>query len=324
MARRKPVEDSLDLLLDTITNTFGSILFLTMLVALLLRTTGRSTQADAEQADATTARPLSMEEVESHKARADALNAEIEILTRALQAAPPDDPEHARIHAAVVAAMSATRQRLDEDAALTAETAADQSRIAEANSRSQQLEAELTAARHEAAEQAERKQQAEQEAAELARSAVELDQPDEASGTVKTTVFPVLEPVLPGGRRQLGLYMRYGRLYVMHRWGPNGERLGPNPEHFVITTRPDGTQSARARPEAGILLSDPGARRALADVLSPFPPAGWFIALVVHDDSFAQFQLVKQMAIESGYQYQPIPAKAGQRISDSGGDAMAQ
>lgn len=324
MARRKQAEDSLDLLLDTITNTFGSILFLTMLVALLLRTTGTPTTTESAVAHANASQPLSAQDVEQRKARADELNHEIAVLTAALQANPPDDPEHSQIQSAIIAATTETRERLEQDAALTTGIAEDQRRIAEVSAGSQQLEAELTAAREAAAHQADRKQRAEQEAAELARSAIERDRPDEASGTVETTVVPVLEPLTPGGRRQLGLYVRFGRVYVMHRWGPNGERLGPNPDHFVITTRPDGSQAARARPEAGFVVNDTTARRALTDVLVPFPPQGWVVGLVVNQDSFAQFQRIKQVLIELGYQYEPIPAATGQSISDSGGTGRAQ
>ena len=324
MARRRQAEDSLDLLLDTITNTFGSILFLTMLVALLLRTTGTPTTTESAVTGANASQPLSAQDMEQRKARADELNHEIAVLTAALQANPPDDPEHSQIQSAIIAATTETRERLEQDAALTTGIAEDQRRIAEVSAGSQQLEAELTAAREAAAHQADRKQRAEKEAAELARSAIERDRPDEASGTVQTTVVPVLEPITPGSRRQLGLYLRFGRVYVMHRWGPDGKRMGPNPDHFVITTRPDGSQTARARPEAGIVVDDGDARRALTDILVPFPPQGWIVAVVVHQDSFAQFQTVKHVLISLGYEYEPIPAATGQSISDSGGAGRAQ
>src|SRR4051812_32574075 len=42
MKRRRPADSSLELLLDTICNTFGGVLFLAILVCILLQNTGHS------------------------------------------------------------------------------------------------------------------------------------------------------------------------------------------------------------------------------------------------------------------------------------------
>lgn len=176
--------------------------------------------------------------------------------------------------------------------------------------------------RQQAAIEAERRQRAEAEAADLARSEIELDRPAEATGVVQTSV-PVLDHI-PPGERQVGLYLRYGRIYLMHQWGPDGERLGPNPDHFMITPRSADTQTARPRPGTGLLVGGPRLREELSGLLSPFPSKDWVVGFAVHQDSFGYFQAVKQALIELGYRYEPLPTGPNRSIQDSGDKARAQ
>ena len=51
MGRKRSSEGSLDLLLDTITNTFGGVLFLAILVSLMLRHVGKASSQAAAKRD---------------------------------------------------------------------------------------------------------------------------------------------------------------------------------------------------------------------------------------------------------------------------------
>ena len=75
-------EGSLDLLLDTITNTFGSILFITILVALLLRFSGHVSSRKVEVSKADQARA---------QARLTELSAEVNRLKATLDFIPQSD-----------------------------------------------------------------------------------------------------------------------------------------------------------------------------------------------------------------------------------------
>lgn len=324
MARRRSGEGSLDLLLDTITNTFGSILFLTMLVALMLRTTVTPTSVDSTSPPQDIGKPLSALEQAQQSARVDELSAEIDVLTNALGAFEPEDPELARLQAAIVAVTNESRQLLQQDAAISGRIAENQRRITEATTEADEIEAAVATARKEATAQAERRRDAERDAAELARSALELDRQADVTGSVQTTITPILEQIPADTKRQVAIYLRYSRLYLMHRWGADGDRLGPNPDHFVIAPRPDGGLSARARPDAGVSVDDTAMRDELAALLQPFPPDRWIVAIVVYEDSFSQFQAVKQAIIGLGYQYEPIPTGPTGLIQDFGGKPRAQ
>jgi len=156
---------------------------------------------------------------------------------------------------------------------------------------------------------------------ELAKLAVDLDRPVDSAKIVQSAVLPVLEA---SEKQQFGIYLRYGRLYVMHRWNDTGERLGPNPEHFLIAQRSDGTQTATARPDAGLIADAATVRRDLERILRAFPPNKWVVGLVVYGDSFSQFQAVKAALVDLGYQYEPIRAGPGNPVRDRGGSSRGQ
>jgi hypothetical protein len=112
--------------------------------------------------------------------------------------------------------------------------------------------------------------------------------------------------------------MRYGRLYVMHRWSEAGEQLGPNPDHFLISQRPDGTQTATARPDAGMIADAATVQGDLRRILKTFPADQWVVGVAVYDDSFSQFQAVKVALVELGYQYFPVRTGPGDPVRDRG------
>lgn len=305
--KHESVEGSLDLLLDTITNTFGSVLFITMLVAILLRTAGIS---DGNQD------PISKTEQASAEAQISELTADIERLRATLASLPPADPTLARIDAEIAAVLQETARMLAEDAAVSAQTVADQERAAQLTKRLAEVRDKLDHLRPLAKEQAERREVAEKRAAELAKAAIALDRPVDPTRITQTARLPELAA---SKKEQFGIYMRYGRVYVMHEWGAAGERRGPNTRHFVITSRPDGGQSAQARPDAGFIADGATATKTIRDVLRNHPSDEWVVAVIVHEDSFAQFQTVKTALVDLGYQYEPIVVRKDKGVWDSGG-----
>jgi hypothetical protein len=317
MTRRRSTEGSLDLLLDTITNTFGSILFLTMLVALLLRTTSPPTSDDRGSAAASDP-PLSALEQAQRSAAIDELSAEIDRLTRALAAMEFDDPDQAWLKAALATATDKTRRVVQEDAALTATIAEAQRMIADTAIEAARIDAALARAEEDATMESARRHEAEQRAAELAQAAEDPDLKSQDAGTVTTQIPPVFEP-LEAEKQQVGLLMRYGRLYMMHRW-EHGQRLGPNTDHFVIMVKPDGQQTAIARPDAGVPVQGPQLRNQLVDMLAGFPSDRWVVAIAVHRDSFGIFQAVKEILISLGYKYEPLLPP----LRDTGGSGRQQ
>jgi len=310
MARsRDTVDASLELLLDTITNTFGSVLFITMLVAVLLRVSG-STQADRA--------PVSKTEQARAEARVAELSLEVNRLIATLDSMPAADPLLASLESDIAAAAEEAARLMAEDTAIAVEIIRAQESIAALEQRVAQAQRDLETTSVFAEEQAKRRHEAEADAANLAKAAVELDRPVDPTLIVQTAQLPELAATK---KDQIGLLMQYGRVYVMHEHGPAGERLGPNPEHFVITTREDGRQSAKARPDAGHIADGATVKEMLRQVLGRYRSEKWVVAVIVHEDSFSQFQTVKAALIQLGYQYEPITARFKVGIWDSGGNS---
>lgn len=311
MARKhESVDGSLDLLLDTITNTFGSVLFITMLVAILLRTAGivRDEESPPSRIDQARA-----------EAQINELTVEVERLRAKLDALPPSDPNLARFEAETAKAAEDTVRVLAEDAAVAAKAATDQERAIDLARRLAEIHEKLEKLQPLAENQAECRRKAEEHAAELAKVAIELDRPVDPTRITQTARLPEL---MATKKEQFCIFMRYGRVYVMHDRGPNGERLGPNTQHFVVTSRPDGRQEARARPDAGYIADDATVKKTMGDILHRYPANTWVVAVIVHEDSFTQFQTVKSALVDLGYQYDPINIRKQGGVWDSGGTSV--
>jgi len=306
------VEGSLELLLDTITNTFGSVLFITMLVAILLRMSGHATQ-DRE--------PTSKIEQARAAARAAELLAEIDRLKATLETLPHSDPVLTRIEADVARAMQETAEALAQDTSIATETIAKQERIADLEQEATQIARDLKKIAPDAEEHATRREAADRRAAALAAIALELDRPVDPNRIVQTARLPELSATR---KQSLGLLLKYGRLYLMHDWDESGNRLGPNSNHFVITKRADGRQAAHARPDAGHIADGATSKKTIREILRRFPSDKWYVQIVVNEDSFSQFQTVKESLVDLGYQYEPIPKRADGGVWDQGGSARGQ
>lgn len=316
MVRKQATDSSLELLLDTITNTFGSVLFLTILVTLMLRTAAPEQAASPSERQQT-----SVEDSAVLQERIDVAFRETARLRERLATFPPED--------ATLATLESATLRLDREADdIVAKTAEANGRLllaqqaaAEADAESGRVDRELAEVEPLAKAEASRRRRLEEAAAALATLAVELDRPVDPVRIEQTVILPVLQVV---EKKQVGLYMRYGRLYIMHRWSDAGERLGPNPDHFLVTRGADGSQVATARPEAGFVADAITLQRELPQLLRRFPSDGWVVAVAVYEDSFSQVQSVKSFLVGLGYQYDLIRTGPSKAIEDGGGVARGQ
>lgn len=309
MARRSSTDSgSLELLLDTICNTFGGVLFLAMLVSLLLSQTQR--KVDEVPADPQPA--MSAADLVRLDMRAEAAARTVEALTEqvrqarraAMDLTVPDSE-------ALTVAMEAAEKRADEAAVrqvhLLTQIASEQvasaraSRAAVADAR----EHEQLAA---AAERARTRLAAALAAREtLLESAIRIRDDEQRRSTIRTTgKAPRMRET---DKSECGLLLRYGRLYRMKDL-LKGE-LVANDRDFAVTP---GllANTARAKPHAGLdVATIEGRDAALRKVLADFPPSRWYTCLVVFPDSFEEFLTVKNWLVERGYEYRIVPTTAG-------------
>lgn len=292
--RRKASESSLELLLDTICNTFGGVLFVAILIVVMLKMTSRieaSIDADevseADMAELTRQQANLAETLQTLQSVAAQLDGQLQGKEKAAELI-------AELSSAQEARRSLTKARLEvlskvaEHQASTNKTAAElaklQSRMEAANQRHQQVAAEL-------------------------KSEV-----DKRSRRVE---FSAKRST---GKQEIQTILRYGRFYIWHRHGPDGERLGLNTDEFVVLSEDRRAAHTTPIPGAGtpVVGSDESDRQ-LKGRLQTFSPSRDYIAIVVWPDSYGDFASLKKALVESGFEYRLIPATDDSSFTDRGG-----
>ena len=247
MRRKKPSEGSLDLLLDTITNTFGGVLFLAILVSLLLRHVGNKSNPQPPTD------PISEVELIEYQNKILQYQNDITSLQKLLSEIPQNDPDVFILNEELTDLLRDIQKVITDKAATLVEIVKLQQRITQNRRKISELPTKSDLAKqHLAAIQA-TFESAQAESLILARAAIELEQKLNAVPKERDVERPILAPsTLP----QVGLYLRYGRIYMMHEWSQDLVRRGPNPEHFFVENNGD-TQTATPRPAAGISVKSP-------------------------------------------------------------------
>jgi hypothetical protein len=316
MSRRRRNDDSsLELLLDTITNTFGGILFLAILVSLLLQ----SASPTPEAATASTNTPLSAAEQATYEVALEDLQDQLSRLQQKRRTAenkPATTDTRADDEAAALAAEIA--EACEERARAGLETAAHQRARSATLEELSRLDERRSASTRRLEDAKRERADAAAEAESLIQLRDKLERSSQASSIEQTAGMPTIHQT---HKQQVAIYVRFGRLFLMHSWR-NGSRMGPNPAYFVVT--PGSPPVARPKPGAGIPIQANTIDAELGKMLKDFPPAGWVVAIVVFGDSFEEFQIVKRSIVEKSYEYNPIPVKPGGSVFDSGGDSRAQ
>jgi hypothetical protein len=318
MRRRQAAADSsLELLLDTICNTFGGILFLAMLVSLLLAQTQRRTEAAARAGGDRPA--LSPAEVIQQERRAADLRdeaARCEALIDDLRGmtARFSDPSLEALMQRVAEAESGNAGRESQRAALLASVADAQAAAARAAAAAADGANRHDQARSAAEAARRRLAAAERERESLARSGADMDVRMKSEATIEVSGKTPRERGTQ--KREMAVMLKYGRLYQMHRYSAADRTV--NTADFIVESD-GGTNRARPRPTAGVDLTSPAAAADVGRMLAAFPTRDWYICLVVHADSFREFLVFKAWLVSRGYDYRVFPA--AQPVVDESSDA---
>lgn len=314
MRSARQSNSSLELLLDTITNTFGGILFLAILIALLVRTTAPR-DSGASGGD----EPLTAAEADQFESRIKELETDIAAIRQRMSASRSGTAEQEN---ALSAALEDVTRRLQAAMVARAEslqrTVGFQREAEAAGARLNDLDSQQKAADQQLADAMKRRDASLAEAEDLSRAALEMDKSPGAAVIEQTVGLPRIRPT---DKDEIAIYVRFGRLYMMHRW-ERGRRAGPNTEQFVVI--PGSPQVARPKPQAGIEIAPSSIERDIARLFAGFPPDRFYVTCVVFEDSFDVFQPLKAALVRQGFEYRPIARRPGQPVYDTGGTGEAQ
>lgn len=308
MRRRRGGSDSgsLEMLLDTICNTFGGVLFLAMLVSIMLAQTRRKTEADEVTDEPRPA--VSTADLVRLEANAARLALEIEALDDSNGAIRDlaegfGDPRQDELLAARERAERELSRLESRRAALLQDLATAQAAIAQARAVAASMERSTRSLADRVNDARTRLEKALSERKELVGSATTIALAAQERAAFQTGGQSPRERLTT--KKEFGLLLKHGRMYLMKKL--QGGELVVNTADFIV----EGgliRNTATAKPHGGIdLKRAEGRDQAIARVLEPFSFAAWYPCLVVYPDSFAEFLPLKAALVSRGYDYRLLP-----------------
>lgn len=281
--------DSLDLLLDTICNTFGGILFISMLVVILV---------NAASSEVTQSLPSEEDHqrlVEGRRRLSDT-TVRLASLRRAARQIEQmrdrfSDPESAQVIEELQDVQGMNEAMHEARDSSLEELAAMQELINETAMENARMKAAIQVAR---------------QALQAAKSQLDA----EVSLRSRTSKLPRQRRTT---RQQAAFFLKGGKLCSFARIGIDGQ-LALNESEARVHEK-DDRNFAEPVPGAGLAVRTDGSSvQAITEKISPFAKEKFFIAIVVWPDSFEHFQAVKESVVRSGHEYQLIPMAANEQV----------
>jgi hypothetical protein len=311
--RRNESDDSMELLLDTICNVFGGVLFLALLVCLLTQNAAQSMSNQLPSDELLSMRveqrkaELRLQEAQQQLATMQAQQGHLTQLLASL--GKSSDPEVAEAYSALVVELSALSQQRERVAAEVAE-ASERLRKAEADEHAAKKEHDAAVARRDATTADAERQLAE------AREAAEAERE-------KQTVQLRLPRARVTGKQEVALFISQGRLFMPLTYDRNGWPTGRDAKVTTSVGLNESIGPADLRIAAGIPVEANGQALATLDrQLSRLDPAVHFVTLAVWPDSYKQFRELREHVVKKRFEYRLLLMGTGESVGF--GDSIPQ
>lgn len=291
MSRKKAAAfDSLDLLLDTICNLFGGVLFIAMLVIIMLNMTGE--QAAVETPDASAVEQLSSAQLELADSQA-----ELDSLRRAIReqeelAKKFSDP---RVRDLVT-------ESTKKHSSLASVTATHETNLLEAGKKQDDVNRIATAL------------QAMQNALDkIKKQLAAVDQQLQQERQLRTRTVKLPRQKVTS-KQQVAYLLKGGRLFAYTRRDSAGAIIRETGDTQETAT--GGITYLEPVPGGGTPVNPAGDTSGTVSArLAGWDPAQHFVAICVWPDSFEHFSVVRQILVEDGFEYQLQPFPADGKVS---------
>ncbi len=301
MKRRPGIENSsLELLLDTICNTFGGIIFLAILVAILLQMSNSDTSDSVESATQQMMKDLQGRE-STIAAELTRLRKMVEQQNQLIDKLPTAEDQ------AILEKVLRQRRTKSQLVSRRLES------LGEINS----LELKVGRIAQELA-----KLDAAKIAAQRRIDTLEKELKAETQRRTTETKLPFLRDTK---KREVALVLVQGRLRVLPK---PGTKLGFNTDEFDIVTNNDRLSSVRPKAGQGTpVLPNGQSRDALSARLVGFQKNQDYLAVFVWHDSFDKFRELQHVMVDRGFEYRLVPIPPGietLRVGNDSGAARVQ
>jgi hypothetical protein len=277
-------EASLELLLDTICNSFGGILFLTILTALLLKISSPKLELLETTPEARLELLAQEQALEEAKQTLHELQAAAELRARQIAQLIPADMQRqftrlTELEAHLQRDHEQLLSKVEEAAKLQIEVDGLQKKISDLQREREQMVAQLARDRQKVAEQA----------AAKARTI----QPSVTRSSAKLEVI---------------LVIKYGRLYLLKTYDRDGLLAVLNEADFIPVDGSAPGSTVSPKPYRGNRIDGSQQFKSrLAQLLARVPPSRWHVGLAIWEDSFAEFSVLRDTLVSLGYEYRVVP-----------------
>jgi len=291
MSRKSaPVGDSLDLLLDTICNTFGGILFIAMLVVILTNQVSRDAAPSAPSAESSRALRRLRGELTESESR----------LTKLRQAVrQKEDLERQFADPESLGLLESLRSLDDNSDELLKERTQKLTDVAESQADLEETARELERLAQRLAEAKERLQ--------LEKQRLE----SEASLRSRTSEVPQQRATQ---KDMMVFFLKAGRFSAFAHRNEDGQIVHNEAESKIVVEAPE-KKYIELVPGAGLAVAMDGSNVAeIAARLADFDKSKHFLSVFVFKDSFASFETVKTEMIRSGFEYHLVPFPDDARV----------
>lgn len=293
--------DSLDMLLDTICNTFGGVLFISLLVVVLLTMTSEKVRLEPPSDEAQRNLVEKRTKLEETEFELSLVKANVEQQSRYAEANL--DPETEKLVEQIEKTGSRYEDLEETKGNHLGQVSNDQIEVNDIAKMLAQLKQE--------------KGQAEMMLA-LAQQRLREEIEARKISRMPTSQKTKLEEV--------PFFLRKGRLHCHVKCGPDGS-LAPNTEECMIVTGSDGRKSIEPRPGVGTWVDlGGGPNLAVEDRLDDFDRDEHYFKLFVWPDSFEHFLVVQSLVVHHKFLYRLIPISDDDAIyfQSSAGDVTVQ
>lgn len=292
MGRRKSEEtDSLELLLDTVSNAFGGIMFLAILLSMLLKLSFKAEPQPTPDSDRTISLAMQAEQLDALLNELATLNSAATLLEASREKLV--DPATAETYVKVLALR---QKQTEQEKAIAKEIAATASTQAELERVLQELAAQEENARKLESEVTAKNKEIHAQKVRSAQSVI----PPHARATTKIEVTVIV---------------RFGRIYLKHDWSADGLTRSANLRDFVVIEEDDKSLTLTPIPTRGIAINDtPEFKSSLQSLLRAHRPSERYVCVAIWEDSFGRYQVLKKTLMQLGYDIRLIPVNRGGEI----------
>ena len=298
--RKRRIQNSLELFLDTVCNMFGGFVFIMLFVVVSIRST---TDAQQHELQASRIKPVSDVDVAILRNDLEKLQHDYERLVQEQEDAKeyiltlvdPDVVERYQETLELLEQLGETRRDNQELQQQNDESQASYERLADENKK---LQTSLAQARREV-------ENAKREALDQKKKNVRKTIPPKYRRTFKIEVV---------------VFVKYGRVYFWHKYNSYGLPVADfNDDEFLIVNRILNCVETQPKPWKGIDLNAENVETTLNDAFGRFNKNTFYISIGVAHDSFAEYNILSSYLKRKGYEIDPFVGKKGERVVDRGG-----